>query len=682
MSEHPKFDLLEFFERWTKFAGLLAGIVSAIAYAAQSFWLSIAMIWVGWVLMSSWLIGIVLQRVRKDEVLLAAGVKSRRGYRYPSWKRVVAILAMIILTQATGIWSCVGIYSQLRNSIPPYDAVQLPSAEATGVSMQVQPGPMWMWVGLINDKVNSTAITQAFNSKRILFPGKVSPRFAELGRVSTIWVTVTGKSIGGPIQVTNKVPIKVVSYKPISDVVHLAGMAIGGGGQDVWLLGADISATVGSTSDQIIWADYTSDLRERLIEAQKGRSLDQFPTEIRKAISSGAKQLPDYFLLGNNDKMVLSVATFFKTPGIYRLQFGVEYIFKDYRAIVWTNPPIEVYVLGSYYLWVGSNNLYSLDSICSPHPEDAKYGHQCIIVKREGGLTYLIGDVALSTDKKLLAMGRSDGALSLWDTATGRELRILKGQHIGQVTDVAFTPDGTILASASEVVELWDLARGTVVKTLADHVSRINSIAFSPDGKVLATASECVKLWDSANGWELRSLKGDTGWVLDVKFSPNGQVVASGNSNGSIVLWDAANGIMLHRFSIGKNAVQSVAFSPDGKKLASGGDDGIIRVWDITTEKEIWNTALKGDFVGTAVVRSVAFSPSENSLAAAIPGKTVLLDAISGAEIRVIDSGLLAVGSRAIAFSQDGTQLASSYMQQIRLWDSTAWTNILTIDVK
>jgi WD40 repeat protein len=127
---------------------------------------------------------------------------------------------------------------------------------------------------------------------------------------------------------------------------------------------------------------------------------------------------------------------------------------------------------------------------------------------------------------------------------------------------VAFSPDGRLLASGSydETIKLWEVASGSHVRTLSGHTDGVNSVAFSPDGRLLASGS-CgsataaallqgeIKLWDVATGSLVRTLTGHTDSVYSVAFSPDGRLLASGSRDNTIKLWDVASGSLVRTLS-------------------------------------------------------------------------------------------------------------------------------------
>jgi len=180
------------------------------------------------------------------------------------------------------------------------------------------------------------------------------------------------------------------------------------------------------------------------------------------------------------------------------------------------------------------------------------------------------------------AAGQIDGAVHMWDVASGALKATLQEREGVTVWSIAFSPDGTALASGNEIgITLWDAATGRMRASLGRDP--IRSVAFSPDGTLLASgaANGIVRLWNMTTNQEQVTLTKHEGIVYGLAFSVDGTMLASAGQDGTVRLWNVATGDALAALRVPQTWVTSVAFSPDGSLLASGSSDRLIRLWDL-----------------------------------------------------------------------------------------------------
>ena len=123
--------------------------------------------------------------------------------------------------------------------------------------------------------------------------------------------------------------------------------------------------------------------------------------------------------------------------------------------------------------------------------------------------------------------------------------RATSAQDIGFTWALAFSPDGTRIATAGEdgLTRLWDTSTGRMIAECRGHTRKVLSVAFRPDGRRLVTASAdgTVRQWDPATGREVESpYERHTGEVVTAAYSPDGLWVASGGTDRTVRVWEAA----------------------------------------------------------------------------------------------------------------------------------------------
>jgi WD40 repeat protein len=257
-----------------------------------------------------------------------------------------------------------------------------------------------------------------------------------------------------------------------------------------------------------------------------------------------------------------------------------------------------------------------------------------------------------------------DTTVRLWRVSDGALLRTLQGPT-DMVESVAFSPDGTIVASGSKdnAARLWRVSDGTLLRTLEGVGS---NIALSPDGATLAEGGGSrVILWDVGTGQQLRTLPGAQPNVAmnSVAFAPGGQTLASGWADGKVRLWRVADGALLHVLEGHTDSVNSIAFSPDGVTLASASEDQTVRLWRVS-DGTLLRTVAELQYP-----KSVAFSPDGALLAIAAGGNVFLRDVESGKQLRSLEYHEATLWIKSVAFSPDGMMLASGWADgTIVLW--------------
>ncbi|VTR92442.1 serine threonine protein kinase : Serine/threonine protein kinase OS=Planctomyces maris DSM 8797 GN=PM8797T_27372 PE=4 SV=1: Pkinase: WD40: WD40: WD40: WD40: WD40 [Gemmata massiliana] len=179
---------------------------------------------------------------------------------------------------------------------------------------------------------------------------------------------------------------------------------------------------------------------------------------------------------------------------------------------------------------------------------------------------------------------------SLTGPVTLRPKHALKG-HTAGVRALAFSPDGTLLASggADHLIYLWDTVSWAHRGPLKGHPGEVSALAFAPGGGRLASVTSGeddfrVRIWNVATAVREAELgKRATSGMWDVAYSPNGRTLICGGWDKKLYLVDAATGD--ERVLVGEAApefVRGLSISPDGRWVAAGGS-GETKVWDVTT---------------------------------------------------------------------------------------------------
>lgn len=293
-------------------------------------------------------------------------------------------------------------------------------------------------------------------------------------------------------------------------------------------------------------------------------------------------------------------------------------------------------------------------------------------------------NVAISADGQVLAAGREDGTVQVWNLTDQQPVPTsLPRPHHGRVTGIALSRDGRHLASAG-VDGFIDISRpdGTDMRTIRPNpAGAIFTMAFDRAADRLAAggADGGIRVWivrnmPSAGGDvppDTVHLSAHRDAVRSLTFSPNGELIASGGADKSVRLWNSANLSPVEQWPTtaaeGHTAtVTSVAFSDDGTRLVSGSDDMTVRLWDVEGRRRIGNPLIghQGFVLSVAIVGNEIISCGNDR-------ELRFWNAVVGQPHTVPLRGGDRGPVTSVAMGRDGRQIASGDVDgTVQLWSS------------
>lgn len=249
-------------------------------------------------------------------------------------------------------------------------------------------------------------------------------------------------------------------------------------------------------------------------------------------------------------------------------------------------------------------------------------GEICIWANPEGALVgelsgrnHKSSPLLWSPSADLLAIS-DDNDVRIMEVHQQETVHLLRG-HLADVTALAWSPDGGILATGSDdcTVILWDAISGTQLRIQRHHSKPILGLAWSASGQFLASCSQdsTVRVAQRETGdlvWTHRQPSG--GGILAVSWSPNGAFLAVALPNATIQVLDTDTGRPNRVLEGHLDEVIDLSFSTDSRLLASSSRDGTIRLWT----SDPWAEVVVSRSVTDAVTPPrVCFSTTQPELA-------------------------------------------------------------------
>jgi len=194
--------------------------------------------------------------------------------------------------------------------------------------------------------------------------------------------------------------------------------------------------------------------------------------------------------------------------------------------------------------------------------------------------------VAVSPDgKRVFAPLNIKDELAMWNLTTGEQEFVFQGKHDWQIWRVAFSPDGSTVATASldKTAKIWDAKTGDLLATMEGHNDRLKYITYSPSGKYILTSTGkqwpytpkgpvSARIWDGKTGEQIAEFKTHMDTIRSAKFSQDEKHVLTSSDDHTARLWEVTSGKELHTFDH-KSSILTIDFSPDGKTILTSSSE-------------------------------------------------------------------------------------------------------------
>lgn len=285
--------------------------------------------------------------------------------------------------------------------------------------------------------------------------------------------------------------------------------------------------------------------------------------------------------------------------------------------------------------------------------------------------------VAWSPNGTLIASSSLDGTVQIWKPLTATPFSVLRqfnGSSVGAIA-VIWSPHGNEVASGSQdkVVSIWDInSQQTIEAKSIANLGVPNALSWSPNDKLIAVAYQYGQILlfspppASRQPKDVLLMSIQQGNATVVRWSPDGRRLASAYDDGSIALWNTPLSTTSKAITTYANStirVEALDWSPTNKYIASASDDHTVHINDASNGNMLFTYTKHTDAVFT-----VAWSPDGKRIASGGKDHTVQIWSANGTGSPFTYTGHTD-GVTSVAWSPDGKYIASSSQDKtVQVW--------------
>ncbi|MFX0171570.1 MAG: hypothetical protein ACFE9L_06600 [Candidatus Hodarchaeota archaeon] len=291
------------------------------------------------------------------------------------------------------------------------------------------------------------------------------------------------------------------------------------------------------------------------------------------------------------------------------------------------------------------------------------------------GIIFILSSLFISNiNLEMVYARKSNLNLSQTVLFTSQDEFLLKSfiGHSSEVWDVDFSPNGSLLASASSdnSILVWNVTNGEIFRNLTGHLESVYSVAFHPQDLVLASGSfdRSVLVWNLTTGEVMHNFTGHTSSIWSLEFSADGSYLASGSGDSTVRIWDLDSSTLRYIFTCHTDSVKSIAFHPNDTLLVTGSYDESIILWDLITGS--FDSIISNN---TADILSLTFNLQGTELVSGSQDNQIAFWDMDNIGSETSQRLVLEDWVRALDYSFDGYYLASGLQNgKIKIWDNTS----------
>ncbi len=236
----------------------------------------------------------------------------------------------------------------------------------------------------------------------------------------------------------------------------------------------------------------------------------------------------------------------------------------------------------------------------------------------------------------------------------------------GTANSIAWSPDGASLIVAGSLgIWRYDNDFQTVTK-LVDTPQDVTLVVWSPDGNWIASLinRDQVQIWNATDGSLESTLQGDLTDTRSLKWNSDSNRLAVASRDQQMRIWERTTGQLALVAPETSGFVEDVSWNDDGTRLVGVSYDGKLYDWDLATNQVVtfeeinarfWLADWKSNFIAVAYGQDILLINSiTHRIERTLPGNPEFL-------------------LRKLAWSPNGTQLASATDADITLWNSVTF---------